>query len=97
VADGGWHPEDIKAAVRKRGTTLSQLARDNGLSESTCRCALIRPTLAGERVIAAFLGIPAQALWPSRYERDGTPKHPRASRQDRPGRAEGQRLSAKVA
>lgn len=97
MADGGWHPEDIKAAVRKRGTNLSRLALDSGLSESTCRCALIRPTYAGEQVIARFLGIPAQALWPTRYHRDGTPKHPRARVQDRPGAPRGQRPSAQVA
>lgn len=26
-----WHPEDIKAAIRKRGMTTSQLSRSNGL------------------------------------------------------------------
>lgn len=32
-----WHAEDIKAAVRKSGRTISQLSRDNGLAESTLR------------------------------------------------------------
>ena len=27
-----WHPEDIKAAIRKRGMTTSQLSRCHGLS-----------------------------------------------------------------
>ncbi|WP_326930082.1 helix-turn-helix domain-containing protein [Citrobacter freundii] len=26
-----WHPEDIKAAIRKRGMTTSQLSRCHGL------------------------------------------------------------------
>ncbi|WP_119167077.1 helix-turn-helix domain-containing protein [Algihabitans albus] len=97
MAKGGWHPEDIKAAVRKRGTTLTRLALDNGLYESACRVALNRPSLAGERAIAAFLGVSAQSLWPSRYQRDGTPKHPRAGAQDRATTRRGQRLSVKVA
>lgn len=32
-----WHPEDIKAAIRKRGMTTSQLSRCHGLAESTLR------------------------------------------------------------
>lgn len=96
MARDGWHPEDIKAAIRKRGTNLTRLALDSGLSESMCRAALIRPHLAAEKVIAAFLGVPAQRLWPSRYQRDGSPKHPRAGRQHPARRARGQRLSARV-
>ena len=37
------HPEDVKAAVRKTGITLAELARRNGLSDSTTRKALYRP------------------------------------------------------
>lgn len=64
----GWHREDIKAAIRKRGTTVTQLALDNGLSDSACRVALVRPSPAGESVIASFLGVPLQVLWPDRYD-----------------------------
>lgn len=64
----GWHREDIKAAIRKRGTTVTKLAQDNGLSDSACRVALIRPSPAGERVISSFLGVPLQVLWPDRYD-----------------------------
>ncbi|WP_148213403.1 helix-turn-helix domain-containing protein [Rhodospirillum centenum] len=35
----GWHKEDIKAAIRKRGTTVTDLALSNGLGSSTCRVA----------------------------------------------------------
>lgn len=67
----GWHPEDIKAAIRKRGTTLSKLALDNGLSESACRAALIRPQLGPDRVISKFLGVALHVLWPDRYDEEG--------------------------
>lgn len=93
----GWHREDIKAAVRKRGITLTQLALDAGLSESICRKALHQPCYRGEQAISAFLQISARSLWPSRYNSDGTPKHPRAGAQDRAATRRGQRLSAKVA
>jgi Ner family transcriptional regulator len=67
-----WHPEEIKAAIRMRGTTLSRLAQDNDLEASACRQALRRPSSpAGERVISAFLSIPLQELWPERYGPDG--------------------------
>jgi len=64
----GWHREDIKAEIRKRGTTVTKLAQDHGLSDSACRVALIRPSPAGELVISSFLGVPLQELWPDRYD-----------------------------
>ena len=66
------HPEDIKAAVRKRGKTLTQLAQDSGLWESACRLALIRPSPPGNRAIAAFLGCTVHDLWPQWFNPDGT-------------------------
>lgn len=32
-----WHPEDIKAAIRKRGMTTSQLSRCHGLHQTAGR------------------------------------------------------------
>lgn len=89
--DGGWHPEVIKTAVRLRGKTLTSLALDNGLPESTCRVALTRSHPDGDRVISAFLGVPLCELWPSRYDTSGNPvRHER----DKPtqDRAETHRL-----
>lgn len=76
-----WHPEDIKAAIRKRGSTMTALALRHGLGDSTVRAAMIRPCYRAEQVVAAFLGVPAQELWPERYDPDGTPRHPRIRRQ----------------
>lgn len=67
----GWHPEQIKAAIRMRGVTLSELALKNGLDESACRSALIRSQPKAEKVIAAYLGVPLHDLWPSRYDAEG--------------------------
>lgn len=69
---GHWHKEDIKAAVRKQGKTLTRLALDAGLAESTCRNALYRPTPSGNRAIAAFLGLSVHDLWPQWYAADGS-------------------------
>jgi Ner family transcriptional regulator len=66
-----WHAEDIKAAVRKKGKTLADLARDNGLSESACRKSLKVAAPRSDRAIADFLNTPLHELWPSRYDTAG--------------------------
>jgi len=71
----GWHSEDVKAAVRKRGHTLVSLARKNRLSDSYLRNTLMRPLYRGEQIIARFVGVPAELIWPERYHADGTPKN----------------------
>ncbi len=75
----GWHPEDVKAAIRKSGTTVSALATLNGLSESALRQAMRRPegVPAADDVIADFLGLPKHALWPHRYDKEDQPLNPR--------------------
>lgn len=76
----GWHKEDIKAAIRKRGTTMNDLARRANLPPSTVRNALSRPVYSGELAISQFLGIPAHALWPDRWTEDGRRIRPRYAR-----------------
>jgi Ner family transcriptional regulator len=67
----GWHAADIRAAVTKRGKTLSGLALDAGLDPSACRAALIRPLPKAERVISRFLDVPLHELWPERWDSEG--------------------------
>lgn len=62
-----WHPADIIAAIRKKGTTLAALSRESGLSSSTLANALSRPWAKGEKLIAQAIGVPADVIWPSRY------------------------------
>lgn len=62
-----WHAEDIKAEVRKRGKTISQLSRDSGLAESTLRNVFRYHWPKGERIIAGALGVTPEDIWPSRY------------------------------
>ena len=68
----GWHKADIRAAVEKKGKTLTQLALDSGLDPTACSVALLRPWAAPEKVIAAFVGVPLWELWPRRWNVDGT-------------------------
>jgi Ner family transcriptional regulator len=74
-----WHPEDLKAEIRKRGETLASLGRYHGISRQVMANALAIPYAAAEQIIATFLGVPAHKIWPSRYKRDGRRKQPQPS------------------
>jgi Ner family transcriptional regulator len=69
-----WHPEDIKAEVRKRGSTLAGVARSVGLSDSSTRVAFHQPIPTANRAIAAFIGVPVNELWPQWFDTDGNRK-----------------------
>lgn len=62
-----WHPADIIAALRKRGTSLAVVSRKAGLSSSTLANALSRPWPKGELLIARAIGVDAADIWPGRY------------------------------
>lgn len=67
-----WHPEDVKAAIRKKGVTLSDLAARAGVSKQSVSAAIDRR--ASERIdllIADFLGLKPHQIWPSRYNAKG--------------------------
>lgn len=63
----GWHRADIRAAIEKRGKTLTQLALDASLPAWACRHALHHRHIPGERAITKFLGVPLWELWPDRW------------------------------
>ncbi|EAY3207255.1 TPA: helix-turn-helix domain-containing protein [Salmonella enterica subsp. enterica serovar Tamberma] len=62
-----WHPADIIAALKKRGTSLAEVSRNSGLASSTLTNALNRRWPKGERLIAEALGVASEIIWPSRY------------------------------
>jgi len=74
-----WHPEQVKSAIRMRGVALTQLAENHGYEASAIRKALTRPWPAVEAIIARFLDIPVQTIWPSRYDLAGNPKRQRSN------------------
>jgi len=74
----GWHAEDVKAAIRKKGLTLSALSKKHHYSDSYLRGTLIRRRPRGEEIIARFLGVSPAEIWPDRYRADGTRKRYRA-------------------
>jgi len=69
-----WHPADIVAALWKRRTSLIRLSRKNGYAGGSLRMALRRPWPKAEKIIADYIGTTPQAIWPSRYLEDGSPK-----------------------
>lgn len=68
----GMHQEEIKAAIRMKGSTLKQLALDNGFDASAVSVALQKPWPAVEAVIAKHIDIEPKDIWPLRYRPDGT-------------------------
>lgn len=65
------HPEDIKAAVRKKGWTLSEASLAYGVPECAARQALRRPYFSGEFVISEILSLSPRQIWPSRFDAQG--------------------------
>lgn len=71
LPSGDWHREEIKAAVRMKGSTLEELSRADGLPLHACRLAARRPHFWGELAIAKFLGLKPNEIWPSRFDSAG--------------------------
>ena len=71
----GMHPEDVKASLRKRGTSLAAIAKEAGLHRSGPTAALRNPRYSkkAEMLIALALNVPPAAIWPDRWALDGTP------------------------
>ena len=92
------HPEDIKAAIRKTGITLTQLSLDSGLGECTVRAAILfRTCPAGERVIYEHLKINPHKLWPDRYDAAGNRVIGRAAAKSTKNRRRGHRQKRSAA
>ena len=73
----GMHPELIKAQIRMKGKTLTQLAAENELSTTAVVAALRKPMTSGEKVISKFLDIAPHLIWPDRWTTDGQRIRPR--------------------
>ncbi len=58
---------------------MAALARQNGVSDSVVRAALIRPQPTGNTIIAKCLGVPLHNIWPEWYAEDGKRLPPKSS------------------
>lgn len=70
-----WHPADIKAALQKRGMTMTEVARRHELTDSAVRKAVgnFRPMTRVKALVAAAIGELPQAIWPSLFDEHGHP------------------------
>lgn len=59
--------EWIKYQLRLRGSSLSKLARELGMTRQAVRNALSSRYPKMERVIAAEIGLRPETIWPERY------------------------------
>ncbi|MGH8335575.1 MAG: helix-turn-helix domain-containing protein [Gammaproteobacteria bacterium] len=80
VLPTNWHRADVVAAVHRRDTSLAELARGNGKSESALRVALTHPRKPSNEIIAAFLGKSLHDIWPEWFDRTGRLRSRKASR-----------------
>lgn len=63
----------IVAELHRQGMTLTELAKRNGLPAGACRKVPSQGHYKAQQVIAEFLGMKPEALWPDRYPR-GKPR-----------------------
>lgn len=64
-----WHRQDVLAAIRKKGISVAELARRNGYSNPTTFYNVFKmPYPKVEKIVAEFLGMQPEEIWPSRYK-----------------------------
>lgn len=64
-----WDRHEILAEIRRRGMTLTGIARDAGLYASACRAGMIGASRPGAEAIATALKLPFRELFPDNYTR----------------------------
>ncbi|EBA9592290.1 transcriptional regulator [Salmonella enterica] len=63
----GLHRSYIVAELHKRGLSLAELGRRNGLSMHTLKNALDKPYPRAESIIAEAIELSPEKIWPERY------------------------------
>lgn len=65
-----WHRQDVMAAIRKKGTTLAELGRHHGYESPAALYNVFKMSYPKvERIIATFLEVAPEDIWPSRYQK----------------------------
>lgn len=65
-----WTQGRILGAIRDRKMTLAKLAEAHGRNPGSFGHIWTRPNSINEKIIADFLGVPVEELWPDRYPRN---------------------------
>ena len=76
LSDPEKRREWIKQALRDRGSSMAQVARDHGVTRDAATLAMKKPYPRMERAIARALNLEPQQLWPERYDHQGRPNRP---------------------
>ena len=73
------HPEDIKAAIRKSGSTSAEIAYALGVSRTVVSYIIHGRSNSARiaRRICEVTGLTAEQLWPGRYPQLATEQHPK--------------------
>ncbi|TZG41654.1 transcriptional regulator [Halomonas eurihalina] len=75
--------EWLKYQLRVRGSSLNKLADELGIGSSAVKDAKHRRYPRVERAIAQKLGLHPGAIWPERWNADGTPNRQRPNRAEK--------------
>jgi Ner family transcriptional regulator len=66
-------PENVKKLITATGITLSELGIQNGFSHAAVSITLKRRQPFVQQIIADRVGMRPQDIWPSRYDKNGSP------------------------
>jgi Ner family transcriptional regulator len=72
MAKQRWDRHNILGELRRRNMTLTELAKRNDKSPGGFRTIWTRPNRENEAIIATFLGVPVEELFPDRYPKRTT-------------------------
>ncbi|MBV5349838.1 helix-turn-helix domain-containing protein [bacterium] len=67
-----WTQKRILCEIHERGMTLQKLALRNDRNPNSFRLIWKRPNIINERIIAEFIGVPVEELWPERYPKSSS-------------------------
>jgi Ner family transcriptional regulator len=67
-----WTSARILCEIRERKMTLVKLAEFHGRNPASFRHVWKRPNQINEQIIADFIGVPVEELWPDRYPKDSS-------------------------
>lgn len=65
VARRVWHAQDVIAEIRKTGTSLAALSRQNGFADRSLGTALRKRWPRGNAIIASHLKTSRHQIWPN--------------------------------
>lgn len=84
-----WHPADVVAALKKKGSSLAAIGRKHHLARQGLSVLWHRHWPKLQAIVAKEIGLEPWEIWPTRYATDGTPKTGRFMKERIAGRTLG--------